>query len=363
MKITQEHWLGQSVLVTGHTGFKGGWLSLWLHELGAQVHGYSLDPRPAPSLFDAARVNSILASDIRADLADRRRLAESIERARPKVVFHLAAQPLVRESYRNPLATLASNVMGTAHVLDAARNFDSIKAIVVVTTDKVYENRETAHAYCETDPLGGHDPYSASKAAAEIVTSSYRRSYFTGDQGHSARVATARAGNVIGGGDWAEDRLIPDCLRAFASGKPARVRFPLSVRPWQHVLDPIAGYLLLAQQLLSPEGGEYAKAWNFGPDERCRSTVGEVAGLAARYWGEQATVEPDAGSSHPHEAALLTLDSAFARRALGWKPLWSLEQAVERTVSWQRAWKRGEDMNRVSVDHIRAYLGAAVAHE
>lgn len=363
VRISQEAWRGRSVLVTGHTGFKGGWLTLCLHELGARVHGFALEPKSAPSLFESARVGSILVSDARADLADRQRLKEAFEHARPEVVFHLAAQPLVRESYRDPLGTFATNVMGTAHVLDAARGVDSVRAVVIVTTDKVYENRETAHAYCEIDPLGGHDPYSASKAAAEIVTASYRRSYFSGEAGHSAHVATARAGNVIGGGDWAEDRLIPDCLRAFGSGITAEVRFPGSVRPWQHVLDPIAGYLLLAQHLLSPAGLEFARAWNFGPDDQLGATVGDVAKLAARLWGDNARVEHAAGAPQPHEAGLLMLDSSNARRSLGWEPRWRLERAIEMTVAWQRAWIRGEDMKAVTLDQIRAYTGAAVAHE
>jgi len=348
-------WHGRSVLVTGHTGFKGGWLTLWLHRLGAKVHGYALHPPTEPALFKVAHVATVLASDMRADLADLAQLKSALSTAQPEVVFHLAAQPLVRESYRDPLGTLASNVMGTAHVLEAARAVDSVRAIVLITTDKVYENRECVSPYREVDPLGGHDPYSASKAAAEIVAASYRASFFDGATGHPARVATARAGNVIGGGDWAVDRLVPDCLRAFAAGESARLRFPHAVRPWQHVLEPLAGYLQLAEHLLAPGGATFAKAWNFGPDASGDATVGEVAEATAQLWGDGARVEYAPPSEHPYEAGLLRLDSTRARTALGWKPRWSLEQALERTVAWQQAWSQGVDMMAVSVDQIRAY--------
>lgn len=351
-------WHGRSVLVTGHTGFKGGWLTLWLHRLGAKVHGYALNPPTNPALFEVARIGSVLASDMRADLADLSQLKSALSKAQPEVVFHLAAQPLVRESYRDPLGTLASNVMGTAHVLEAARAADSVRAIVLITTDKVYENRECESPYREVEPLGGHDPYSASKAAAEIVAASYRASFFDGATGHPARVATARAGNVIGGGDWAANRLVPDCLRAFAAGESVRLRFPRAVRPWQHVLEPLAGYLQLAEHLLAADGATFAKAWNFGPDASGDATVGEVAETAAQLWGDGARVEYPPPSKHPHEAGLLRLDSARARDALCWKPRWSLEQTLERTVAWQQAWRQGADMTAVSVDQIRAYEAA-----
>ncbi len=350
---------GSRVLITGHTGFKGGWLVLWLRRLGAAVHGYALDPPTRPALFEVGRIGSVLASDTRADLADLAQLKSAFAGAQPEVVFHLAAQPLVRESYRDPLGTLASNVMGTAHVLEAARNFDSVRAIVLVTTDKVYENREWAYPYREVDPLGGGDPYSASKAAAEIVAASYRASFFEGVAGHPARVATARAGNVIGGGDWATDRLVPDCLSAFAKGRPVRLRSPHAVRPWQHVLEPLAGYLRLAERLLGAEGAEYARAWNFGPDAGGDATVGAVAETAARLWGEGASVECAPAAANPHEAGVLRLDSTRARNALGWRPRWSLEQAIERTVAWQRALAGGDDMRSVSLDQIRDYEGDA----
>jgi CDP-glucose 4,6-dehydratase len=343
---------GKRILVTGHTGFKGGWLSLWLHRLGAAVHGYALDPPTEPNLFAAACVGKVLASDTRADLADLERLKSVLNASQPDIVFHLAAQPIVRESYRDPLGTLAANVMGTAHVLEAARAVGSIRALVVITTDKVYENREWVYPYREVDPLGGYDPYSASKAAAEIVTASYRASFFTGNTGHPARVATVRAGNVIGGGDWAADRLVPDCLRAFANHEPVHLRFPHAVRPWQHVLEPLGGYLQLAARLCAPEGAGFAKGWNFGPDTSGDATVGEIALTLARLWGEDAQVELAPSAKNPHEAGLLTLDSTLARTQLDWKPRWSLEQALDRTTAWHRAWISGADMAAVSLGQI-----------
>jgi len=354
-------WRGRSVFVTGHTGFKGGWLALWLHHLSANVHGFALDPPTTPSLFETARIKSLLASDTRADLADLAELESAFAAAQPEVVFHLAAQSLVRESYRDPLGTLTTNIMGTARVLEAARAIDSVRAIVLITTDKVYENREWEYSYREVDSLGGHDPYSASKAAAEIVAASYRASFFEREKGHPAHVATARAGNVIGGGDWATDRLVPDCLRAFAANQSVYLRLPAAVRPWQHVLEPLAGYLRLAERLFGADGEKFAKAWNFGPDTRGNATVGEVAAATARLWGDGARVEYAPATENPHEAGLLRLDSARARNALDWKPRWSLEDALEKTVAWQKAWKRGADMAAVCRDQIRAYEAQAQA--
>ena len=349
---------GKRVLVTGHTGFKGGWLALWLHRLGATVHGYALNPPTDPSLFESAGIGTVLACDTRADLADLAQLQAALDNAEPEVVFHLAAQPLVRVSYRDPLGTLATNVMGTAHLLEAVRAVHTVRAVVLITTDKVYENCEWAYPYREVDPLGGHDPYSASKAAAEIVAASYRSSFFEGETRHSACVATARAGNVIGGGDWASDRLVPDCVRAFTKNEPVRLRFPQAVRPWQHVLAPLAGYLQLAGQLCAPDGANFAKAWNFGPDASGDATVGEIAETTARLWGEGARVECACSSGSPHEAGLLRLDSTLARTELGWKPRWSLEQALAQTVAWYQAWTRGTDMAAISLDHICAYEAA-----
>lgn len=342
----------RAVLVTGHTGFKGGWLSLWLHQLGAEVHGFALEPPTTPSFFETAKVASSLASDTRADLADLARVKETIARAEPVVVFHLAAQPLVRASYRDPLGTFATNVMGTAHVLEAARHAPSVKALVLITTDKVYENVERPdHAYAERDPLGGHDPYSGSKAAAEIVADSYRKSFF----GEGARVATARAGNVIGGGDWAEDRLVPDCLRAFERAEPVRLRNPDAVRPWQHVLEPLSGYMRLAERLVSKDGATFAGPWNFGPDASDDAPVGKVAEMTARFWGDKARVERTPSKDNPHEAGYLRLDNRKAKKELRWTPRWSLEDALERTVEWHRAWRDGADMHAFSLAQIRDY--------
>lgn len=348
-------WQSRSVLVTGHTGFKGGWLALWLHRLGATVHGYALEPPTTPSLFEVARLGSLLASDTRADLADLARLQSAMQRARPEVVFHLAAQPLVRESYRDPLGTFATNVMGTAHVLQAARGVDCVHAVVAITTDKVYANPESAVPFRETDPLGGRDPYSASKAAAEIVTASYRASFFLDQTASDARVATARAGNVIGGADWAADRLVPDCLRAFERGEPVRLRYPNAVRPWQHVLEPLSGYLRLAEHLVGKDGQRFADAWNFGPDDADAASVGTVANMTAGLWGDDARVEHASHADDPHEAGILRLDSTKARTQIGWRPRWSLTQALEHTVAWHRAWKRSADMTAFSLSQISDY--------
>jgi CDP-glucose 4,6-dehydratase len=345
-------------MITGHTGFKGGWLTLWLNHLGASVHGYALDPPTDPSLFEAAAIARLLSSDTRADLGDLANLKSTFREVQPEIVFHLAAQPLVRLSYRDPLGTLASNVMGTAHVLEAARATPAVRALVLITTDKVYQNNESVCPYREGDPLGGHDLYSASKAAAEIVVHSYRTSFFTGDTAHPARVATARAGNVIGGGDWAADRLIPDCLRAFAANEPVALRFPGAVRPWQHVLEPLAGYLRLGSRLLSADGGAFANAWNFGPDVGDDASVGKVAETAARLWGERARVKWNSSDADPPEAGLLRLDSTRARTELGWKPCWSLDQALARTVDWHQAWCRGADMAAFSLEQVRLYQAA-----
>lgn len=346
------------VLVTGHTGFKGGWLSLWLAALGARVHGLALDPPTRPSFYEAVGLGRVLASDRRCDIRDAAHLAVAFAAARPRIVFHLAAQPLVRESYRDPAGTFATNVMGTVHVLEAVRRTPSVEAVVVATTDKVYENREWPHPYREPDRLGGRDPYSASKAACEMAVASLRASYF-GAGGHPARIATARAGNVIGGGDFAADRLVPDCLRAFAQGEPVRLRYPGAVRPWQHVLEPVRGYLLLAVRLVGPDGADAAQAWNFGPDPEGDAPVGAVAARVAALWGPEARVVHDEAGDHPHEAGLLRLDSTPARLRLGWRPRLALEDALARTVAWHREFASGADMNAVTRAQIADYAGGA----
>lgn len=320
--------------------------------LGAEVHGYALDPPTEPSLYEVARVAELLKTDIRMDLANIEALRKSLRSTHPEIVFHFAAQSLVRRGYKDPLETFATNIMGTVHLLECLRGLDSVQAVVLVTTDKVYENREWPYPYREADALGGYDPYSSSKAASEIVTASYRSSFFEEDSVH---IATARAGNVIGGGDWAEDRLVPDCLKAFAANKPVMLRYPNAVRPWQHVLDPLSGYIRLAQALCGHEGAAYACAWNFGPDAENDATVLEVAEATARLWGDNARVLATAGRTHLHEANTLRLDITRARTILGWLPLWNLEQALKQTVEWYKAWLFGEDMQAFTLGQIELY--------
>ncbi len=349
--MNREFWRGKRVVVTGDTGFKGAWLALWLHALGARVLGYAKDVPTRPSLFEAARIGELVehrAGDVR-DFADVQR---SIGEFRPEVVFHLAAQSLVRYSYEQPLETYATNVMGTAHVLEAVRGARSVRAVVVVTSDKCYENRETGRAYVETDPLGGRDPYSSSKGAAELVASAYSRSFFCAAESKVA-VATARAGNVIGGGDWSRDRLLPDAYRAAAAGTPVQIRNPGAVRPWQHVLEPLAGYLLLAQRL-AEEGARIAGAWNFGPPASDARPVSEIMDRAASLWGPGLRWEIDRGA-HPHEAKLLCLDAARARELLGWTPRLDLDTAVDWTVAWYKAFLGGADARRLSEAQIERY--------
>lgn len=348
------------VFVTGHTGFKGGWLSLWLAGLGARVHGYALAPNTEPNLFEVARVAEVLESETRGDLGDLPALTAALERSQPEVVFHLAAQTLVREGYRDPIGTIKTNVLGTANLLEAVRTTDSVRAVVVVATDKVYENLDTGHAYGEDDLLGGHDPYGGSKAAAEIIVASYRSSFF-GDRLHPARIATARAGNVIGGGDWSADRLVPDCLRAFASGEAVHLRSPRAIRPWQHVLEPLSGYLALATRLLNEGGSGFAHSWNFGPGAADDATVGDIANRVAKLWGPGASVEHvrDPRSTW-NEAALLRLDSSLARAGLDWRTRWSLEEALAKTVAWHKAWFQGDDMQAACRDQIATYDGTGI---
>ncbi len=353
-------WKGRRVFLTGHTGFKGSWLSLWLKRLGAEVTGYSLDAPTRPSLFELARVAEGLKSVI-ADIRDLPRLSREMAQAAPEVVFHMAAQPLVRQSYTDPVETYATNVLGTVHVLEAIRRTPSVRAAVIITTDKCYENREWAWGYREIDRLGGRDPYSNSKACAELVTQSFRDSFFADGSGMRVAVASARAGNVIGGGDWAADRLIPDFVRAIIEGRPVRIRHPEAVRPWQHVLDPLGGYLRLAERLLL-EGQPWAQGWNFGPEDADARNVRWVLERCTRLWGEGARWESDAGN-HPHEAGMLRLDISKARRELGWRPAWNIEQALEHTVAWYRAYVKGADVRAMSLAQIEEHETAAKAME
>lgn len=347
-----KFWSGRRVLVTGHTGFKGAWLSLWLSSLGAEVHGLALAPPTEPSLYQVAGIGKLLASDMRTDIRGLNDVLSAFESIKPEVVFHLAAQSLVNYSYEYPIETFAVNVLGTAHVLEAVRHSPSVRAVVIVTTDKCYENREWLHPYRETDRLGGHDPYSASKACAELVAATWRNSFFTSNQ-HHARIATARAGNVIGGGDWAAQRLIPDCVRAYRAGAGVTLRYPQAVRPWQHVLEPLAGYLALAERLTGEDGENFAQPWNFGPDVEDSRPVGDVA----RMVGDQFGISIDMPKTPPtrHEAGLLRLDSTLAKERLGWRPRWALPQAVSSTVEWYRHWLAGSNMHEYSISQIDQY--------
>jgi CDP-glucose 4,6-dehydratase len=346
-------WRGKRVLLTGHTGFKGAWLALWLHGLGARVTGLALAPATRPSLFELARVGELLDSHM-GDVRDAAAVRAQVQRSQPEIVLHLAAQALVRPSYEQPLDTLATNVMGTAHVLDALRAVGSARVAVVVTTDKVYRNREWAWPYREDDALGGHDPYSASKAAAELVTASWRDAFL---RAHGVAVATARAGNVIGGGDWSRDRLVPDAVRAWQAGAALQVRHPQAIRPWQHVLEPLHGYLALAERLW--HAPDAAGAYNFGPPTHEAATVGEVLRLARDAYGsgDWQAVQGDTG---PHEAHWLALEVARARTELGVMPRWSLAQAVQRTMTWYRDLAAGADARALCLAEIAEH-GAVAA--
>jgi CDP-glucose 4,6-dehydratase len=349
--VSPEFWRDRSVLVTGHTGFKGGWLATWLLDLGARVTGYALAPNTTPSYFVRCGLADRLTTHV-ADVRDAAALQAALAAARPRVVFHLAAQPIVRLSYQAPLETISVNVMGTATLLEAVRRTPSVEAVVVVTSDKCYENAERPEGYREDDRLGGHDPYSASKAAAELVATAYRRSFFAPP---GPRVATVRAGNVIGGGDWAPDRLVPDAMRALMAGEPIRVRNAAAIRPWEHVLEPLGGYLRLAERLAADE--TYAGAWNFGPRDGDAVSVAALTDLIVGHWdGARWESRPEADA--PHEAGLLHLDCSKARTQLGWHPELTLKEAVELTVAWYRA-AAGTASERamygLSVEQIRHY--------
>lgn len=351
--IDAAFWNGKRVFLTGHTGFKGAWMSLLLGTLGAKVFGYALEPDRGNGIFRAAGVEG----DVHHRIGDVRELAvlrEALAEAKPDMVIHMAAQALVRLSYAEPVETYSTNVMGTVNVLEAARHVPGIQAIVVVTSDKCYENVGAAAGYRETDRLGGHDPYSNSKGCAELVTSSYRSSFFGGAR--APHVASARAGNVIGGGDWAEDRLVPDAVRAFSAGQPLRIRSPRAVRPWQHVLDPVLAYLLLAERLVK-DGEKFAEAWNFGPAPASEVPVERIVTGLIQQWGDGARWEQD-GGEHPHEAAYLKLDCAKASAQLGWQPLIGLDRALELTVAWYISQQKGTDMRSVSLSQIRSVLSA-----
>ena len=342
-------WQRRRVFLTGHTGFKGGWLALWLAHLGAEVRGYSLDPWTTPSLFETARVGGIV-DDVRGDIRDAAKLDRAMTEFRPEVVFHLAAQPLVRLSYADPIGTYETNVIGTARVLDAVRRTPSVRAVVCVTTDKCYENKEWAWGYRETDPLGGYDPYSSSKACAEIVSAAFRQSYLA-ERG--VAVATARAGNVIGGGDWSSDRLIPDLVRGFVAGEPVLIRRPHAIRPWQHVLEPVYGYIRLAERLLEGDP-KFATAYNFGPAEDDVRTVEWIVNSMVETWGNGASWVLDAGPT-VHEARYLKVDASRARADLQWTPRLKLADALDWLVEWYRAHAAGAEMQAFTLEQIAAY--------
>ena len=350
--IVSDFWQGKKVFLTGHTGFKGSWLSLWLESLGANVHGYALNPSTMPNLFSAANVSKGIANSTIADIRDSSSLEKAMLLAQPDIVFHLAAQPLVRYSYVKPVETYATNVMGTVNLFEAVRKTASVRAVVNITTDKCYENKEFLRSYTEDDAMGGYDPYSSSKGCSELVTAAYRRSFLS-EAG--VAVATARAGNVIGGGDWAADRLLPDFLRAIDAKEKLIVRSPNAIRPWQHVLEPLSGYLMLAERLFV-DGENFAGAWNFGPsDQDARTVAWIVEKLVATTPNASWKIDAD---PQPHEANYLKLDSSKAQTQLGWQPRWNLENALSKIMNWHQHWRNEGDMQQFSLAQIVEYQHA-----
>jgi CDP-glucose 4,6-dehydratase len=354
LALRPDFWRGKRVFLTGHTGFKGSWLSLWLQELGAEVTGFALAPPTEPSLFQLAHVGNGMDSNI-GDIRDLKALQQAMNVAKPDIVFHMAAQALVRYAYENPVETYATNVMGTVNTLEAVRNTPSVRAVVIITTDKCYENREWVWGYRESEPMGGFDPYSNSKGCAELVSAAYRSSYFHTDKyaDHGVALATARAGNVIGGGDWARDRLIPDILAAFSQGQYANIRNPEAIRPWQHVLEPLRGYLSLAERLFEV-GPDYAEGWNFGPNAEDAMPVSWVAAQMAAMWGPDARWKIDKGD-HPHEANYLKLDISKVRARLNWQPLIRLPRALELITDWARQHHQGANLHDFTLSQIQSY--------
>ena len=354
--VKPQFWAGKKVFLTGHTGFKGGWMSAWLSTMGARLTGYSLQPNTNPSFFKAAKIDRLYEKSHIENICNFDQLCSLMKAATPDIVIHMAAQPLVRYSYDNPIETYATNVMGTANLLEAVRSCPSVKAIVIVTTDKCYENKEWVWGYRENEPLGGFDPYSSSKACAELVSAAYRQSFFPehGYAKHGVAIATARAGNVIGGGDWSKDRLIPDAIASFQKGQALKIRNPNSTRPWQHVLEPLSGYLILAQAL-HDQGVLFNGSWNFGPLDADARPVKEVIELLIEKWGTNASWIQD-GVSTLHEANFLKLDCSKSLISLGWIPRWSLETAIQATVDWQRAFMSDGDVLQYSIKQIENYL-------
>lgn len=355
--IKPSFWHGKKVFVTGHTGFKGSWLCLWLEQMGAVVRGYSLPAPTEPSLFEVANVRQGLVSE-EGDIRDFFHLREALADFKPEIVFHMAAQPLVRLSYDEPIETYSTNVMGTVYILEAIKQVGGVKAVVNITSDKCYENREWVWGYREDEAMGGYDPYSNSKGCAELVASAYRNSFFNAAKyhEHGTALASVRAGNVIGGGDWAKDRLIPDILRSFENNQPVIIRNPHSIRPWQHVLEPLSGYLLVAQKLYT-EGPAFAEGWNFGPNEMDATPVQAIVDTMVGLWGEEASWQLD-GQDHPHEAHYLKLDCSKAKMRMEWHPRWDLNTTLGRIVSWHKAWLAGEDMRTYTLNEINDYMNS-----
>lgn len=353
----KRFWQGKRVFITGHTGFKGSWLCMWLHALGAKIIGYALKPPTTPNLFELCNVDSFITSII-GDVRDYEKLKHALYQGQPDIVIHMAAQPLVRHSYDYPIKTYEINVMGTVHLFEAIRHMSSVKAVVNVTTDKCYENKEWAWGYRENEPMGGYDPYSNSKGCSELVTSAYRNSFFNSSDyyKHGVAIATARAGNVIGGGDWALDRLIPDFIRALENNSKIKIRNPQAIRPWQHVLEPLSGYLILAEKLYT-DGSAYSEGWNFGPDDSDAKTVEWIVQELCTLWGEGANYEFDA-DIHPHEANYLKLDCSKAKNLLGWYPRWNLSFALKQITEWVRCYQEGQDMGQVCLRQIEKYISA-----
>jgi CDP-glucose 4,6-dehydratase len=359
--MTRSFWNGRRVFVTGHTGFKGSWLCLWLQSAGATTCGYALEPPTTPNLFEAAGVANGMESQI-ADVRDLDSLVRAMRKFQPDVVLHLAALSVVRESYEQPVTTYATNVMGTVNVLECVRSLRCVRALVNVTSDKCYENREWVWPYRETDTLGGHDPYSNSKACAELVTSAYSRSFFHANMAGQGGVGigTCRAGNVLGGGDWTRDQLVPDIMRAFSSGHPPNIRNPRATRPWQFVLEPLHGYLMLAEKLWSDPAG-FSEAWNFGPTEEDTKTVGWIVEELCRRWGDGTSWKQDSGS-HPHEAGLLKVDSSKSRSRLNWHPVMRLSEALDWVVEWYQTYLKGADVRSVALEQIQRFEERSTQH-
>lgn len=348
--MNHDFWKGKKVLITGNTGFKGSWLSLWLQALGAQVFGFALPPITNPNLYESASIAKVITNTF-GDVRNFENLFQVIKEAEPEIVFHLASQPIVRESYTDPVGTFSTNVMGTVHLLEAARTSSSITSIVVVTSDKCYENTNKTQGYSESEPLGGHDPYSNSKACAELIANAYRRSFFSSNDGvQLPNVATVRAGNVIGGGDRSQDRIIPDIIRALTNQKPLRIRNPHAIRPWQHVLDCLHGYLTVAEQL-SADGKASAEAWNFGPIDNMFKPVSWLVQRASEMWGSSLEL-PKELSPQPYEDQKLTLDCSKAVTRLGWRPKLSLEKSLEWTIEWEKEFHKKKDACQLSLSQI-----------